>query len=515
MSAHWFHQPHGYGIRGLNDVESIDLMEGRFGRLLPKLKPAHFDNDDLVSLADGMKGPDDNGTDGFDPEESHIPAAYTYFGQIIDHDLTFDPSTFQQQKSDPNGIVDFRTPRFDLDNLYGRGPADQPYFYDNLALAVGAPMTGAARNPNATDLPRATSTNFGVHRAIIGDPRNDENTIVSQLHGLLLRFHNAVAAQNPLADFAALQQEVRWHYQWIVLRDFLPRIVAASVLDDVSPAILQPALGLDQESADLRLYHFPKAIMPVEFSVAAYRLGHSMVRPGYRLNENIAPLPIFDAADPLNGLNAFGEFPAGRAIDWQRFLELGEGPSPETDTDRVQFAYKLDTSMVEPLANLPASVAGSDATGANHLISLAYRNLLRGVKLGLPSGQAVARAIDAPVLRDDEIFIGSAETGAAAENVNADGTVTYRTIDTYGSTLRNNAPLWVYVLAESRHNFFHSPTHLAQLGPVGGRIVAETFVGLLLKDTNSILGDGAGWTPTLGAVPGTFTLADLIRIALA
>jgi hypothetical protein len=515
MSAHWFHRPHGSGIRGLNDVASINLMQGRFGRLFPTLKPAQFANDDLVSLAGGLQGPDANADDGFDPEESHIPAAYTYFGQVIDHDLTFDPSTFQQQQSDPNGIVDFRTPRFDLDNLYGRGPSDQPYLYDDLALAVGSPMTGAARNPNACDLPRATATNFGVHRAIIGDPRNDENTVVSQLHGLLLRFHNAVVAKNAGADFATVQQQVRWHYQWIVLHDFLPRIVAASVLDEVSPAILQPAIGFDQNPADLRLYHFPEAIMPVEFSVAAYRLGHSMVRPGYRVNENLLPIPIFDAANPENGLNAFGEFPAGRAIDWQRFVDLGLGPVPETDTDRVQFAYKIDTSMVEPLGSLPASVAGPDATAANHLISLAYRNLLRGVKLRLPSGQDVAHAIGATVMTDDQIYIGSAETGAPAENKNADGSVTFTTIDTYGPTLKNNTPLWVYVLAESRRNFFHGPANLAQLGEVGGRIVTETFLGLLLADQTSLLNAGAGWTPTLGPTPGQFTLPDLIRIALA
>src|SRR5262249_33764002 len=163
-----------------------------------------------------------------------------------DHDLTFDPSTLDQQRSDPAALVDFRTPRFDLDNLYGRGPADQPYFYD---ICVVPPSTSARndfllgdkllvvkRNPNARDLPPAAATAAGPRRAIIGDARNDENVIVSQFHGMVLRFHNAVARSlNGVVDvaFETVQNTVRWHYQWMVVHDFLPRVVKRSVLDEV------------------------------------------------------------------------------------------------------------------------------------------------------------------------------------------------------------------------------------------------------------------------------------------
>jgi len=510
MSNHKAHQPHGSGVRGINSLPAINGHEGRFGRLFPDLKPAHFDNDDLIALATAMKGGHDPAKDGEDDEESHIPAAYTYLGQFIDHDITFDPSTFQQQKSDPAAIIDFRTPRFDLDNVYGRGPSDQPYLYAGpVELALGASMTGASRNPHALDLPRASTLNGKVHRAVIGDPRNDENTIVSQFHGLMLKFHNAVAAANPTESFETVQRQVRWHYQWMVLRDFLPKIVEAGVLDSVSPGIQQPALGVGE--SDLRIYNFDNAVMPVEFSVAAYRLGHSMVRPGYRLNEDDATLlPIFDQNDPTKGLNAFGEYPAGRAIDWLRFIDRGPGDPPETIKDRVQLAYKIDTSLVEPLSFLPPSVAGTDATAANHLISLAYRNLLRGWRLRLPSGQSVATAIGVTPLHDQEIFIGSAQNGTT-ENIDPDGHAV-PTIQSIGRSLVHNCPLWVYILAESRRNFYHSPLKQAQLGPVGGRIVAETFVALLLKDETSILTEGAGWVPTLGAVAGQFTLKDLVTL---
>ena len=134
--------------------------------------------------------------EGPDPEESGIPAVYTYLGQFIDHDLTFDPASSLQQQDDPDGLVDFRTPRFDLDNVYGKGPDDAPYLYhaDNTFI-LGRKLTGAASNPNARDLPRSRPDDKdpddsaqedlnNPRRAIIGDPRNDENLIVSQLQGL-------------------------------------------------------------------------------------------------------------------------------------------------------------------------------------------------------------------------------------------------------------------------------------------------------------------------------------------
>src|SRR5262249_55226039 len=145
---------------------------------------------------------------------------------------------------------------------------------------------------------------------------------------------------------------------------FLPRVVDRAALDAVSPAIVDTSLDLAVETPDLQFYHFDDAIMPVEFSVAAYRFGHSMVRPGYRVNEFTSPLRIFDHDNPTNGLNAFGQFPRSWCIDWQRFIDLGIGPHPEPDNDRVQFAYKIDTSLVEPLANLPKSVAGDEAVAS-------------------------------------------------------------------------------------------------------------------------------------------------------
>src|ERR1700716_2756902 len=179
---------HSVTPRGLNATRS-SLSQGRFGRMFRNLSPARFgateaDNiANLSALADGMTATFDPPSDTPDPEESGIPALYTYFGQFIDHDLTFDPVSVLTKAQDPDGLVDFRTPALDLDNVYGRGPSDQPYLYqaDGRSFHLGEALQGQGV-PDTSDLPR-----FGG-RALIGDPRNDENSIVSQLQGLFLRF---------------------------------------------------------------------------------------------------------------------------------------------------------------------------------------------------------------------------------------------------------------------------------------------------------------------------------------
>ena len=282
-------QKHSTPIRGLMGTGRSPLFQGRFGRLFRSLPPAIFGkNDDdikqnLKALGEKMSATFDPPTDGKDPEESGIPALYTYLGQFIDHDLTFDPASSLQMQDDPDALTDFRTPAFDLDNIYGRGPDDQPYMYDTdgKSFLLGTPLTGS--DFPSTDLPRNSAT---PARALIGDPRNDENTIVSQLQGLFHRFHNRTVKDNSTLTFEQIQKLVRFHYQYVVLNDFLSRIIQADVLD-----ALKVNGKYDQKK--LKFFHWKNGpFMPVEFSVACYRLGHSMIRPGYRLNDGNL-LPIF------------------------------------------------------------------------------------------------------------------------------------------------------------------------------------------------------------------------------
>ena len=355
---------HGTWWDRLRGIPLQETMEGRFTRLFPARPNQPYTVDDLRSLATAMTAsldapPTPETADPPDAEEnSAIPAAYTYFGQFIDHDLTLDPTSSLRTRlslEKLRQLADFRTPRFDLDCLYGRGPEDQPYLYDGVKMLLGDPMSGNDRDPHAVDVPRGPNG-----RALIGDPRNDENRIISQLQATMLRFHNAVVDAMPDADFATIRQQVRWHYQWVVVNDFLPTVVNETTVQAVLPhlaagttvAATPPVPGLlDADGLGL---------MPVEFSVAAYRFGHSMIRPIYRLNVSLSRRPIFSiSTDPAGDLGGMRPIPSDWAIDWQFFLDIGDHapgrPTPGDRPDPAQTtAFLQDRYVAGEPARLPA-----------------------------------------------------------------------------------------------------------------------------------------------------------------
>jgi hypothetical protein len=323
---------------------------------------------------------------------------------------------------------------------------------------------------------------------------------------LFHRFHNRTVADNPSLAFEQIQKLVRFHYQYVVLNDFLSRIVSSDVLE------ARKTNGR-YDQGKLKFFHWKnEPFMPVEFSVACYRLGHSMVRPGYRLNDaNL--LPIFSTPDAVKAgfkddLTGFRAVVADRAIDWGRFIDIDTRVYDGTDDEnkkRLQFAYRVDTSLVNPLTNLPAAVAANPS-------SLPVRNLERGWRLGLPSGQHVARAMGIQPMDDKDILIGK---GVDKQDP-ADPPIV--SIDTIAPVFKNNCPLWTYILAEAmKHQAkVQAPVKekititTPQLGPVGGGIVAEVFLGLLFGDSHSLLSLDPTWQPKVTP----YKLKDFVNYAL-
>ena len=553
--------PHGGGIRGADVRRQSSLFEGRFGRMFRELTPADHAKPALLALGQAMTAGAEGAEDTppkpkaapetaehiqDDEENPGISAGYTYLGQFIDHDITFDPASSLMQQNDPESLVDFRTPRLDLDSVYGRGPADQPYMYIGDKFRLGKPLLALNKPTPSRDLPRyrdPENPNTPA-RALIGDKRNDENVIVSQLHGTFLQLHNRLVddLKPKGAKFDDVQRLVRWHYQYVVLNDFLPRICDKKLIDELLPHRLTTASATEKKPK-LSFYHWHNTpFMPLEFSVAAYRFGHSMVRPIYRLNTELKggddPLAATpdEKARGLEGrffifagvaqraLNGFGEFPNQWAIDWSLFFDIN-GSGTKGGKERAQPAYKIDTSLVNPLGFLPEfsvikplvpplsfpQMQAPPVDGVNDPANLAARNLLRGLSLQMPSGQTIARAMGLPVIADKDLKVGKAIV---------DEWKTANSITAIDASFADNAPLWYYVLAEAQHEWFKRASQAGSkgdnepvtLGPLGGRIVAETLIGMVYGDGHSYLQQDPNWEPTIGG--RNVTMGKLITYAL-
>jgi hypothetical protein len=429
---------------------------GRFGLMFDGAGECQADREALRALADDMVANAGRGEDN-----DNLPSGYTYLGQFIDHDLTYDPASTLQRRQDPGALWDFRTPALDLDSLYGSGPDVHPFLYDQdggdelRAVRLLATRDTSGRS---VDLPRNDQD-----IALLGDARNDENAIVSQLHLLFVRFHNIlvdeVRAEGRRGRHALLhevQQRVRWHYQWIVVHDFLPAFAGDA------PAPVGRTL-FDWKARQERPF------MPVEFSAAAFRCGHSMVRSSYRVqNDHVVPLFAPRGDESLRGRRALD--PALR-IDWSLFFT----PDPHELGDRTNRAMRVDDRLAPVLAHVPPD---------GH--ALARLNLLRGWALHLPCGQAVAAAMHEDPLDAEELRLDGVPEPAR-------------------TALQESTPLWFYLLREAAARG-EGGQHL---GPVGGRIVAEVILGLLRADRDSYVNSKKRWTPQL-AVDGTFTMHDLI-----
>jgi hypothetical protein len=389
-------------------------------------------------------------------------------------------------------LQNFRTPGLDLDCLYGAGPGPHRFLFARTEPKFLIGTASASPDAEGTSIPAIPNdlerTRHGV--ALIGDHRNDENLVVAQTHLALLKFHNKVVdhlMDSGTSDsqlFEEAVRTVRWHYQWMVLHDFVERLT--------EPGIVAQLLFEGRKFYRFRTVPF----MPLEFAGAIYRFGHSMVREAYSHNRVFrfsqpsfgpATLQLLFQFTGLSGdidgeLGGMPSLPSNWVIDWRRYFDLN---TPATPGFQFNHSRKIDPLIIPTLHTLPGFPAGRDA-------NLAFRNLRRGVILELPSGQDVADEVAAEtgVTPLTSAEIASGPDGAVAAQLGFD----------------TSTPLWYYILKEAQVK-----ANGERLGPVGGRLLAEVFLGLVAGDKESYLSQ-PGWTPTLPAkMPGTFTMSDLLQ----
>ncbi|HTZ59700.1 MAG TPA: heme peroxidase family protein [Acidobacteriaceae bacterium] len=402
--------------------------------------------------------------------DSQIPAVFTYLGQFIDHNITAqtDREIGVSRIATPDGnvmditpipskevvkkLVNGRRPKLDLNQVYGDGPrlgtnaspteADELFDPATLNFKVVADAPGF-------DVPRQDDGT-----AIIADMRNNENLNISQLHCAFLLFHNKVAAGLPAAltkdqRYIRARQLVRWAYQYIVLNDYLTTVCDPTVVSDIA------ANGVRFYAPDNDLL-----FLPLEFSVAAFRFGHSMIRPQYVLNSGTTV--TLAQALSVKGLLAGGPPPkiAGAdIIEWHNFAVIPAHPAP-------QKARKIDPRISAGLGTLPVFLQGSMIPVGPLLQHLARRNLLRGFLLSIPTGQAMADGMQTKPLTPAEL------QGPAGDIQNA----------VIGGNFDTATPLWYYILREAEVQQGGN-----RLGSVGSRIVAETLTALVRRDGASYL----------------------------
>ncbi|HEY3909104.1 MAG TPA: heme peroxidase family protein [Stellaceae bacterium] len=495
---------------GVLDVAEI-LFHTRFDYMFPLLAenpdwllpPGANTQGALLAL--GMAMATDDLTQSND---STIPAIFTYFGQFIDHNITAqtDREIGISRIATPDGnvmdltplpadevahkLINGRRPQLDLEQVYGDGPAlgtgvnlgetEADILYD---IQKRLKVVSIAAVPPGFDVPRQPDGT-----AIIADMRNNENLNVSQLQCAFLLFHNNIAAAlpgSPSSDerYIRARRLARWAYQYVVVNDYLRAVCDPVVVDDIL--------------ANGNRYYAPNsdtAFLPLEFSVAAFRFGHSMIRPAYSLNPThtgASALPLSEILAVGSLLDGTGKLKSEFIIQWHNFAQIMGHPAP-------QMARRIDPLISKSLAMLPVFLPGSKILLGPLLQQLAQRNLMRGFLLSIPTGQAVAEAMDIKPLSAANLTDGVSPAISAA---------------LVAGEFQSATPLWYYVLQEARFQ-----QNGNRLGSVGSRIVAETLIGLARKDRTSYLNNLADPAVTSGGINVAAghviaTIADLLTFA--
>jgi Animal haem peroxidase len=456
----------------------------RFSRMGPKGTDKQLGEANRTKIAQAMTAT--NLTPGA------IPAGFTYLGQFIDHDLTFDKTILMEDVDiSPATLESSRSPTLDLDSLYGAGPQDpgsaQFYTSDGIHLKMGAADGTPAGQ--GFDLPRETAG----QGATIPDERNDENLAVGQIHLAMIRFHNRVVdtlpASTPQAErFQRARRIVTKHYQWMLRTDYLPRIC--------TPAIVRNVFNQGRKAFEVGAAPTSLPTMPVEFSVAAFRLGHSMIRADYHWNKVFPAATLdqlFDFSGLMGDLGVGNPLPSIWIADFRRLFNFGDAGRQDLVVPAGKFnrAMRIDTKLVTPLQTL--RVPDPDPRK-----NLAFRNLLRANMVNLATGQQMVTFLRNKGLNVTKLTAAQIRNGS-------DGTTLGGLTPAQRTALVNKTPLWFYILREAELNN-------GKLGEVGSRIVAETFHRAMEGSSFSIVRD-ASFRPRLGPDSTTFRMVDLLLFA--
>jgi hypothetical protein len=484
---------HAPGIED-DDDEAVGQGSARFasGRIVHE-RVAPLDDGVLQNLsqvlAHGEGGP------------SRVPAGFTYVGQFIAHDLSFE-KVLDLNVTRFGTLPNKRSPALDLDSLYGRGPENPPsegptyYQPDNIHLKEGTTVDDDGQLDRVGfDLPRA---GVDAPLAEIPDRRNDENLAIAQIHVAFIRFHNEVVdrLQGDRRTFSEARDVVTKHYQWMVRHDFLPKVCDEAVVDEV----------FDPEGGRKVIDVEEPPTMPIEFSIAAFRFGHSMLRPNYSWNDEMdhgfASLGRLFALSANSGdLGGRPAIPSSAIADYRRLFDFGDDGhgALAVPVEKLNFAMAIDTSLVLPLAALPARAVNTSKPIPPSEDNLAYRDLLRAKRRGVVTGQLMAdfcreRGVtDIPDLPDD---LGTRAYAAPL----------HRLSEADRELLARETPLWFYVLREAE---VHGD---GKLTGVGARLVVEVIHRAMELSSASIVNE-PDWRPELGGAGKPFRMTDLLRVA--
>lgn len=409
-------------------------------------------------------------------DSGSIPAGYTYFGQFVDHDMTLmdaPPALPGNRPVQLSDLLQQRTSALDLDSVYGLGLDDPVARYTD----DGRFYSHALDNGSIYDLPRPVSNS--PFRPLIPDPRNDENFIVAQIHVLFMNLHNRVMARLELLPgtqtlrmpqrFALARRIVTLAYQQVIRWDYLKRILSAGIWQHLFSSTDRPQTLMERTRCE-------EACIPIEFSAAAFRFGHTMVLFSYRLNGTRKNELLHDlfrmtgagmARDVMNGKKP-ERIDAKSNVDWRHFFPV--------EQKGFQFAARIEPILTSDMTRLPMEPGGNN--------NMYMRNLLRGRQVQLPCAQDIIRYLQSshgpgiPAYRNASYrlvrdYYDDRPVSASREDFSLDAEL---------NGLMDKTPLWLYVLIEARLE-----RNGNGLGTLGSIIVGETFRMLLECSTVSIL----------------------------